>query len=120
MDEPRGVIPPRPGRPERRPPQGQIVRRRALAAQPALAAPAAGTAAENVFFREKALWQFGRGNRLGDLRRLIRQYGRTESTVFPEGGFHKSPFNFGDDVNFAVPDSEKQNPNFTGCLDRNA
>jgi UPF0755 protein len=32
MDEPRGVIPPRPGRPERRPPQGQIVRRRALAA----------------------------------------------------------------------------------------
>ena len=32
MDEPRGVIPPRPGRPERRPPKGQLVRRRALAA----------------------------------------------------------------------------------------
>jgi starch-binding outer membrane protein, SusD/RagB family len=92
----------------------------AVPAMAALPVPASRTAAENVFFREKAFWQFGRGTRLGDLRRLIRQYGRTEANVFPEGGFHKSPFNFGDDVNFAVPDSEKQNPKFTGCIDRNA
>ena len=32
MDEPRGVMPPKPGRPERRPPKGQIARRRAIAA----------------------------------------------------------------------------------------
>jgi UPF0755 protein len=31
MDEPRGVMPPRPGRPERKPPKGQIARRRAVA-----------------------------------------------------------------------------------------
>ena len=31
MDEPRGVIPPTRGRPERRPPKGQIARRRAIA-----------------------------------------------------------------------------------------
>jgi starch-binding outer membrane protein, SusD/RagB family len=92
----------------------------AVPAQAALAAPGTQDAAINLYFREKALWQFGRGTRLGDLRRLIRQYGRTEANVFPEGAFHKSPFTFGDDVNFAVPDSEKQNPKFTGCLDRNA
>ena len=74
----------------------------------------------NVFFREKAFWQFARGTRLGDLRRLIRQYGRAEDQVFPEGGFHKTPFQFGDDVNLPVTDTEKTNPLFTGCLDRNA
>jgi UPF0755 protein len=31
MDEPRGVIPPRPGRPEQRPSRGQVARRRAVA-----------------------------------------------------------------------------------------
>jgi hypothetical protein len=92
----------------------------AVPAMAALATPATKDAATDLFFREKAFWQFARGLRLGDLRRLIRQYGRTEDKVFPEGGFHKSPFTFGDDVNFSVPDSEKQNPNFTGCLDRKA
>jgi hypothetical protein len=89
-------------------------------AMPALATPASKDAATDLLFREKAFWQFARGLRLGDLRRLIRQYGRAENQVFPEGGFHKSPFTFGDDVNFSVPDSEKQNPNFTGCIDRKA
>jgi uncharacterized YceG family protein len=32
MDEPRGVMPPRPGRPGQRPPKGQVARRRAVAA----------------------------------------------------------------------------------------
>ncbi len=86
----------------------------------ALATPATRDAAINLFFREKAYWQFARGARLGDLRRLIRQYGRTEDQTFPEGGFHKAPFTFGNDVNFPVPDSEKTNTQFTGCIDRNA
>jgi hypothetical protein len=85
-----------------------------------LATPATKDAATDLLFREKAFWQFGRGLRLGDLRRLIRQYGRAEDQTFPEGGFHKSPFAFGDDVNLPVPDSEKQNTNFTGCIDRKA
>jgi hypothetical protein len=98
----------------------QNVGQLAVPAQAALATPASQDAAVSLFFREKALWQFGRGTRLGDLRRLVRQYNRSESNVFPEGAFHKSPFSFGDDMNFPVPDSEKQNPKFTGCLDRNA
>ena len=90
-------------------------------AMAALATPATLTDAENLFFREKAFWQFGRGQRLGDMRRLVRQYGRTEATVFPEGAFHKSPFVFGDHMNMPVPDREKGgNPLFTGCIDRNA
>lgn len=89
-------------------------------ALPALTAPTTQTAATDLFFREKAFWQFARGTRLGDLRRLIRQYNRTEDQVFPEGGFHKPPFAFGDDVNFPVPDSEFPNPNFKGCIDRKA
>ena len=92
-----------------------------VAAMADLATPATKDAATNLFFREKAFWQFGRGIRLGDLRRLIRQYGRTQDQVFPTGTFHKNggpPY--GTDVNLPVTDNEKTNPNFTGCLDRKA
>jgi hypothetical protein len=90
-------------------------------AMTALTAPATQGAAVDLFFREKAFWQFGRGNRLGDLRRLIRQYGRTQDTVFPVGKFHKpGGASYGTDVNLPVTDNELQNPNFKGCLDRNA
>jgi len=75
--------------------------------------------AVNLFFREKALWTFGRGQRLNDLRRMIRQYGRTEDQVFPAGVYPKGG-TFGHDVNFPVPDNELVNPLFKGCLDRNA
>ena len=89
-------------------------------AMPALAQPASRDAAIDLLFREKAFWQFARGTRLGDLRRLMRQYGRSEDQVFPVGTFHKTYQTFGDDVNLPVPDTEKTNPAFTGCLDRNA
>jgi hypothetical protein len=86
-----------------------------------LATPASQDAAVSLFFREKAFWQFGRGNRLGDMRRLIRQYGRTQDQVFPIGKFHKpGGASYGTDVNLPVTDNEKTNPNFTGCIDRNA
>ena len=93
----------------------------AVPAMPALATPATRDAAITLYFREKAFWQFGRGNRLGDLRRLIRQYNRTESDVFPSGKFHKAGgAAYGVDVNLPVTDNERQNPNFTGCIDRRA
>jgi hypothetical protein len=81
--------------------------------------PATKDDATSLFFREKALWTFGRGQRLGDLRRLIRQYGRTQDKVFPSGEHYKGG-NYGTDVNLPVPDGERVNPNFTGCLDRSA
>ena len=88
-------------------------------AMAALPVPATYQEAINVFFREKAFWTFTRGQRLGDLRRLIRQYGRTPEQTFPEGEHFKGG-DYGDDVNLPVPFAETNNPNFTGCLDRNA
>ena len=87
---------------------------------PAIATtPATRDAAIDLLFREKAFWTFGRGQRLPDLRRLIRQYKRTEDQVFPSGAYFKGG-SFGHDVNIPVPNSEQVNPNFHACLDRNA
>ena len=90
----------------------------------ALPTPATQAAATDLFFREKALWQFERGYRLGDLRRLVRQYNRAQDAVFPSGpNFIRNGTpagSFGSQVAFPVPDDEKTNPNFTGCLDTNA
>jgi hypothetical protein len=56
---------------------------------------------------------------LGDLRRLIRQYGRDAESVFPTGAYFKGGV-YGTDVNFPIPFEEKNNPSFTGCIDRKA
>jgi len=88
-------------------------------AMAALPTPASQDAAITLFFREKGFWTFSRGQRLGDERRLVRQYNRTQDQVFPVGAFHKNG-NYGIDVNLPVTDTEKTNPNFKGCLDRNA
>ena len=80
-----------------------------------------GTEALRVdqLFREKAMWTFGRGQRLGDVRRLIRQYGRTAAQVFPTGQHYKGG-QYGSAVNLPVPSDEENNPSFTGCTDRSA
>ncbi len=59
-----------------------------IVAMPAMAAlpnPPDMTTATSLLFREKAFWTFGRGQRLPDLRRLIRQLQceRTDAQVFP-------------------------------------
>jgi hypothetical protein len=88
---------------------------------PALPLPLSQTEAEDQFFREKAFWQFGRGERFSDLRRLVRQYNRPQNTVWPSGQFPPlKGGTFGDKVNFPVPDSERSNPNFVGCINRDA
>ncbi len=88
------------------------------------ALPDPGTQADRValLFREKAFWQFGRGHRLGDLRRLIRDYNRAPdgSDTFPVG-VHFQGGTYGTDVNLPVTTDEQiGNPNFTVCLDRKA
>jgi hypothetical protein len=83
----------------------------------------AGSAPARVdqLFRERAFWFFATGHRLGDLRRLIRQYGRSSDTVFPTGPWHKGG-NYGSDVNIPIPQAEQNNPNVSAntCIDRNA
>jgi len=74
----------------------------------------------NLLFAERARWLWLTAHRLGDMRRLIRQYGRPANTVFPTGPYFKGNFaDYGTDVNFPVPVTEKNNPNFSACLDRN-
>lgn len=84
----------------------------------ALADPGTAAARENVLFRERAFWMFGTGHRLGDMRRLIRQYGRAQNTVFPIGAYYKGG-NYGDAVVIPTPFVETNNPKFKQCLDRN-
>jgi hypothetical protein len=94
-----------------------------IAAMAALPTPADQTSATDLFFREKALWQYERGYRMDDLRRLVRQYGRTQDQVFPTGSFTRNGTpsgSFGSQVAFPVVDDEKSNPNFSGCLDTKA
>jgi hypothetical protein len=85
----------------------------------ALTAPGTQDEAINLYFREKAFWTYSRGQRLPDLQRLIRQYGRTEAQVFPEGTFFKGGI-YENDVNFPVTIDELNNPNFQACANRNA
>jgi starch-binding outer membrane protein, SusD/RagB family len=83
-----------------------------------------GTQAERVdlLFTERAYWLFLTGRRHSDLRRLIRQYGRSESEVFPTGGYPDGHIGtYGTDVNAPAPGSEiLYNPNYDGCFDREA
>jgi len=90
---------------------------------PAIAgsAPTTQAAAVNLLFQERAYWMWLTGHRLGDLRRLIRQYNRTSESVFPTGALG-APLvgTYGTDVNMIIPFDERNNTNFTGCIDRTA
>ncbi len=88
-------------------------------AMAALPTPTTRDDAVNLYFREKAFWQFSRGYRLGDLRRLVRQYTRTQDQVFPSGQFFKAG-TYGNNVNFPVTVDEQNNPQAAGCTNRNA
>ncbi|HEX4683937.1 MAG TPA: hypothetical protein VH277_14555, partial [Gemmatimonadaceae bacterium] len=85
----------------------------------ALPTPTTQAQAVAVFLRESAFWQFGRGYRLQNLRRMVRLNGYTQDQVFPTGTFFKGGV-YGTDVNFPVFNNELTNPNFHGCLDRKA
>jgi hypothetical protein len=80
-------------------------------------------ALEDLHFRERALWLYSTGHRMGDLRRLVRQYGRSATAVFPNGAYFKGG-TYGDNVNFPIPVEEDNNPNTSpltqGCLNRSA
>jgi starch-binding outer membrane protein, SusD/RagB family len=82
--------------------------------------PGSAQAREDLLFREKAFWTFGRGYRMGDLRRLVRQYGRDQASVFPTGDWHKGGATYHSDVNMPIPLAESNNPNVGDnlCFDR--
>jgi hypothetical protein len=78
----------------------------------------------DVMFRERAFWLFGTGARLGDMRRLVRQYGRDPSAVFPKGVYAGGAVSglptYGTDVSLTLPTRQSgnttPNPHYKGCL----
>lgn len=79
--------------------------------------PTSQPQAVNLFFRERAYWLWLTGHRLGDMRRLVRDYGRDAETVFPTGAL-TLPLagTYGTSTSVTIPKSERNNPNFQGCL----
>ena len=82
----------------------------------ALTDPGTDAGRVDIMFRERAFWFFGTGHRLGDMRRLVRQYNRPVNSVYPNGAYYKGG-SYGDAVNVPVPFEERNNPNFSACLD---
>jgi hypothetical protein len=79
---------------------------------------------EDLLFRERAITLYLTSHRVGDLRRLIWQYGRNSETVFPTGPYQannpsKSGTVYGTDVNLPIPQEESNNPQFKPAACRN-
>jgi len=76
---------------------------------------AANNAEVLLTMRERAFWLFATAHRLGDLRRLVRDYGLPANSVYPTGTyiFASAPQGtYGPDLVFPVPLEEGNNPNF--------
>ena len=86
---------------------------RALQALDPLSVPGSQDEGVDLLFSERAFWMFATGHRLGDMRRLIRQYGRTAEQVFPSGVYLKGG-SYGADVNLPMPQEEQQQPELRG------
>lgn len=73
-----------------------------------------------LLFAERAYWLFLTTARQGDLRRLVRNYGRAQDAIYPTGAYYGGYGAYGTDVNLPIPAEERANPQFHGCLDRRA
>ncbi|MEP6732078.1 MAG: RagB/SusD family nutrient uptake outer membrane protein [bacterium] len=90
--------------------------------------PTSVTAQQDLLFQERGVTLFLTSHRLGDLRRLIWQYGRNAETVFPTGEYEstntsKAGTNYGTDVNLPIPKEEENNPQYLvhpACINRAA
>lgn len=106
------------------------VRGYAAGSLPPLTDPGSDAARQNLLFKERAYWLFLTAHRVGDLRRLIRQYGRGAETVFPTGAYSSNGRStiYGTDTSFPIPVEELNNPNvpqdqppnLKGCINRDA
>ncbi len=85
----------------------------------ALSDPGSAAARVDQLFAERAYWLWLTGHRLSDLRRLVRQYNRSQATVFPTGTTDYG-ITYGTDVTLPIPFEEVNNPNYTTCSNRGA
>jgi hypothetical protein len=85
-------------------------------ALPALTDPGTASGRVSQFYDERARWLWFTSHRLGDLRRMIREYGFNSEDIFPVG---QTVFGdpYGTDISLPVPFDERNNPNYSGaCL----
>lgn len=76
----------------------------------------------DTLFKERAFWLFLTGRRHGDMRRLVRQYGKPIGNVFPRGPYvaHRSGA-YGTAVVLPAPITERDvNTSYSGCFHTNA
>jgi len=71
----------------------------------------------DTLFKERAFWLYLTGHRLGDMRRLIHQYARPDSTVFPWGTHvFGVPYGRATSIPFVLAAAQQYNPHITaGC-----
>ncbi len=85
----------------------------------AMTDPGSANGRIDLLFRERAFWFYLTGQRLSDMRRLVRQYGRLAIQVYPVGAypnFTPSLPTYGNAYVFVLQDSEQDlNPLYTGC-----
>jgi hypothetical protein len=74
----------------------------------------------DLVMQERGYWLFLTGHRQGDLRRLVRNDHRPQQTVYPTGPYFGGQGAYGTDVTLPIPASERPNPLFHGCLNREA
>jgi hypothetical protein len=75
--------------------------------------PGTATSRVDMLFRERAFWMYFTSHRLGDMRRLIRQYGRGSETVFPTGPYLHGGV-YGTEVVLVPAQTELNNPDWGG------
>jgi len=85
-----------------------------------LSDPGSNDARVDLLYRERAAWLYLTGRRLGDIRRLMRNYGRTATTLLPQGAYPLGG-EYGSDTaipfNFTI--ASTYNTNIThGCTTR--
>jgi starch-binding outer membrane protein, SusD/RagB family len=78
--------------------------------------PGSPEAAVDQLFRERAYWMWLTSHRVGDMRRLMRQYGRTDAEAgWPTGPYFRGDV-YGSHVSMLVPFDELNNPSFSEQL----
>ena len=64
-----------------------------------------------LLMEERAWWLWGTGHRLGDMRRMVRNYTMTAGDIYPNGDYHKGGV-YGSDVVFLLDFDEGNNTLF--------
>lgn len=84
---------------------------------PALVDPGTASGRVDQLMSERGFWFWGTSHRLGDMRRLIRQYGRATESVYPTGPYFAGG-SYGTDIALVPSQAERNNLDYKGCANQ--